>query len=202
MIATVAESFSFVHSSESPTTFSAEISYPKRIPVPGHKREIPVTASICLDFSAPSQFTDLEVRPGLILAPARTWDVAVGYTMWKQASQRAHELRSTVLWCDGGDGGVSGVAGHGYNEVVQVGSGSWLRTIALEFPFDENSRTLYARHGYAVLLVFFAVAAGVPIGRVGSMVGSNMMQHGGRLAHYVIERFRRRTGTVENLIDA
>jgi hypothetical protein len=46
------------------------------------------------------------------------------------------------------------------------------------------------------------VAAGVPIGRVGSMVGSNMMQHGGRLAHYVIERFRRRTGTVENLIDA
>ncbi|EKM84180.1 hypothetical protein AGABI1DRAFT_117613 [Agaricus bisporus var. burnettii JB137-S8] len=150
----IAESFSLTHSLESPTTFSAEITYPKRIPVPGHKREIPVTASICLDFSAPSQFTNLEVRPGLILAPARTWDTTVGYTMWKQASQRAREIGSTVLWCDGGEGGVSGVAGHGYNEVVQVGSGSWLRTIALEFPFDENSRTLYGHYGNAVLLVF------------------------------------------------
>jgi hypothetical protein len=122
--------------------------------------------------------------------------------MWKQASQRAHEIRSTVLWCDGGEGGVSGVAGHGYNEVVQVGSGSWLRTIALEFPFNEDSRTLYARYGKLVLLVFAVLAAGVPIGRAGSMVGSNMKQHGGNFARYVIERFRREAGPIENLIDA
>lgn len=79
-----------------------------------------VTTSICLDFSDPSLFKSLEVRPGLILAPGRTWDVTVGYTMWKQASQRAHEIESSLLWCDGGEGGVSGVVGRGYKPVDYI----------------------------------------------------------------------------------
>ncbi len=136
------------------------------------------------------------MKPGLILAPARTWDVTVGYTMWKQASQRAREVGSALLWCDGGEGGISGVAGHGYNEVTQVGSGSWVRTIGVEYPFDENKRTWYARYGSTALLLFWAL-----------VVGSPLRQHGGNLVHNsVIERFFRRRAAVsnppvENLLD-
>lgn len=195
MVFAVAESFSLTHSRESPSAFMAEIIYHgKRYPIPGHKRELPVTSSICLDFSAPSLFKDLDVRPGLILAPARTWDVTVGYTMWKQASQRAHEIGSTLLWCDGGAGGVSGVAGHGYNEVMQVGSGSWVRNIGLEYPFDERRRTLYARSGNSALLLFWALAA-----------GSALVQRGRDVVNLALGRFRRRSVSsgppVGNLLD-
>ncbi|KXN86769.1 hypothetical protein AN958_09650 [Leucoagaricus sp. SymC.cos] len=176
----VAESFSLTHATRPPTTFTAEIRYNKNYPVAGHTRNVSVTASICLDYSDPSLFEGLEVRPGLILAPARTWDVTVGYTMWKQASQRAHEIGSTLLWCDGGKGGMSGVAGQGTSEVFQVGSGSWIRTIGVEFPFDGH-RTVYAQYGNSALLLFWALVIGAPVG-----------QRGGRLVQRLSERSRRR----------
>jgi hypothetical protein len=63
--------------------------------------------------------------------------------MWEQAKARANEIGSMVLWCDGGDGGVSGIAGQGINEITQVGQGSWVRRIGVQYPFDER-RTVYA----------------------------------------------------------
>lgn len=190
----IAESFSLTRSHDPPTTFTAEIKS-KMFTTPRHTRKLPVTSSICLDFSDPSLFEGLYVKPGLILAPARTWDVTVGYTMWKQATQRAREVGSPLLWCDGGEGGVSGVAGHGYNEVFQIGSGSWVRTIGLEYPFDEDKRTWYARYGSTALLLFWALVAGSP-----------MRQHGGSLVYNsLIGRPRRRTAVVNppvgNLLD-
>lgn len=95
----------------------------------------------------PTPFADLDSRPAIILAPARTWQRSVGLAMWEQAKRRANEVGSVVLWCDGGDGGVSGVAGNGYSEVFQVGEGSWTKTIGIEYPFNMNRLTLYARFG-------------------------------------------------------
>jgi hypothetical protein len=71
--------------------------------------------------------------------------------MWEQAKARAEEMGSMVLWCDGGKGGVSGVAGGGIDEIMQVGEGSWTRTIAVQWPFNEG-RTVYARFGDAYIL--------------------------------------------------
>jgi len=132
-------------------------------PAPNHTRFIPLTSSICLDFASPSPFTDLPSRPGLILAPARTWERTVGYAMWLQARQRAEELQSIVLWCDGGEGGVSGVAGSGYNDVFQVGSGSFVRTIGIQYPFN-HQKTPFARFGDS-FLIFFWLLVFVP-GRI------------------------------------
>jgi hypothetical protein len=81
--------------------------------------------------------------------------------MWEQAKARAKEIGSMVLWCDGGEGGVSGVAGGGITDFMQFGEGSWSRTIGIQWPFDE-SRTVYARWGdwYTVLVLWllFVVA--------------------------------------------
>ncbi|KAG6894129.1 hypothetical protein C0992_007420 [Termitomyces sp. T32_za158] len=121
---------------------------------PHHTRPIPVTASICLDFAFPSLFADLESRPALILAPGRTWDIAVGHTMWQQVRQRAEELGTMILWCDGGDGGVSGVAGGGFTDFAQVGLGSWVKTVGIPYPFSEG-RTLNQWAG-GLTPVFFA----------------------------------------------
>jgi hypothetical protein len=80
--------------------------------------------------------------------------------MWEQAKARAAEIDSMVLWCDGGQGGVSGIAGRGIDEVTHVGHGSWARKIGLAYPHDEN-RTVYARSGdSAVLLFFLTLTAG------------------------------------------
>ena len=123
-------------------------------PGPSFTRSIPMTSSICLDFAFPSQFANLSSRPALILAPARTWERTVGHAMWLQAQQRAAELQSIVLWCDGGEGGVSGVAGRGFNDVVQVGSGSFVRTIGIQYPFDDR-KSYFARFGNTILILFW-----------------------------------------------
>ena len=123
-------------------------------PEPHHTRTIPLTSSICLDFAFPSQFAGLTSRPALILAPARTWERTIGHAMWLQARQRAAELQSIVLWCDGGEGGVSGVAGRGFNDVVQVGSGSFVRNIGIPYPFNDQ-KTYFARFGDAILILFW-----------------------------------------------
>ncbi|KAF8973606.1 hypothetical protein BDZ97DRAFT_1775912 [Flammula alnicola] len=162
----VAESYRLTHSTAPPTLFEAQLPKPhKYIPSkqwghgPDYTRPLPLTSSICLDFAAPFPFAALESRPALILAPARTWDRTVGNAMWLQAKQRAEELDSMILWCDGGEGGVSGVAGGGFNDVTQVGSGSFIRTIGIQYPFD-SQRTPYARFGDFTLILFWIFALG------------------------------------------
>lgn len=84
--------------------------------------------------------------------------------MWSQAKQRAEEMGSMVLWCDGGDGGVSGIAGRGFHDVTQVGSSSWVRTIGIQYPFDEHQTAYaYLDHKFTSLL-FWALCFGGSIG--------------------------------------
>jgi hypothetical protein len=162
----IAESFSLSQSAEPPTIYTLELPPPSGIPksewasAPNYTRPIPLTASICLDFSSLSPFSELNSRPALILAPARTWHKAIGFAMWEQAKARAEEIGSMVLWCDGGEGGVSGIAGRRANEVTQVGQGSWVRTMAVEWPFDEG-RSTYAKLGdLSMILLFWTLWAG------------------------------------------
>lgn len=87
--------------------------------------------------------------------------------MWEQARARAEELGSTVVWCDGGAGGVSGVAGRGMHEIMQVGQGSWTKQIGVEWPFDQ-SRTLFSRGGgFAALATVWGI---VGVGSVAEML--------------------------------
>jgi len=145
--------------------FDAVLSHPRDVspskwaPGPNHTRSVPLTTSICLDFAAASAFSDLKSRPALVLAPARTWDLSVGYAMWLQAKQRAEELGTILLWCDGGKGGVSGVVGGGYSEIAQVGTGSWTKTVGIPYPFNDH-RTLFARFGDIALLLFWTFVFG------------------------------------------
>jgi hypothetical protein len=79
---------------------------------------------------------------------------------------RAEEIGSMVLWCDGGEGGVSGISGGGMNEVTQVGSGSWTRTIGIQWPFKQT-RTAYAVLGdLAALVLSWAIVGAGWIGQV------------------------------------
>lgn len=114
---------------------------------------------MCLDFAFPDPFNSISSRPGLILAPARTWEKSVGMSMWLQAKQRATELDSMVLWCDGGEGGVSGVGGGGFEEFQQVGPGSWVRNIGIQYPFNQK-RTTYARLEDATVIFYWLLTGG------------------------------------------
>ncbi|KAF8578420.1 hypothetical protein K439DRAFT_1621342 [Ramaria rubella] len=131
----IAESFSQIPSHDDPPIHT--INYPS--PHWSKTREIPLSSSICLDFSAP--LTALPSRPALILAPAKTWHVGVGLAMYELARARGEEIGAEVLWCDGGAGGLSGVAGN-----LQVGTESWAKTIGVPFPIDDR-RTLYGACG-------------------------------------------------------
>jgi hypothetical protein len=143
---TVAESYALTESKNDPEIYEYELHAPNKnkkwTPVPPYERTIPLTAAICLDFASPTIFTPLDSRPALILAPAQTWHHDVSRAMWEQARARAEEAGSFVLFCDGGAQGSSGVAGHGIREPIQFGSGSWTRTIGVEWPFNQR-RTLY-----------------------------------------------------------
>lgn len=149
---TVAESYSFQHSNIPPPLVQLNLTAPKGVrrpdwnPIPPHTRPLTVTASICLDFASPNAFSSLDGRPALILGPARTWHTDVSKAMWAQASARAEEVGSTLLWCDGGESGISGVSGNGVADVIQVGEGYWLRKIGVKYPFDAYT-TIYAKIG-------------------------------------------------------
>lgn len=160
------ESFSAIPSTEPPTIYNFELGPPKWATrsewssTPNHTRPVTITSSICLDFAFSSAFSSLDSRPALILAPARTWDPTISLAMWEQAKSRANEIGSMVLWCDGGSTGVSGVGGGGISEIMQLGSGSWTRTISLQFPFDQR-RTVYAVVGdFGVLVLLVAIMGG------------------------------------------
>ncbi|KAG2369530.1 hypothetical protein BDR07DRAFT_1604799 [Suillus spraguei] len=160
------ESFSAIPSTDPPAIYDFELGPPKWATrpewssTPNHTRPVTITSSICLDFAFPSAFSALHSRPALILAPARTWDSTVGLAMWEQAKSRANEIGSMVLWCDGGATGVSGVGGGGISEIMQLGSGSWTRTISFQFPFDQR-RTVYAVVGdFGVFILLVAIMGG------------------------------------------
>lgn len=135
-------------SDEEPVIYELPLERPSWMPKsdwaegPDYTRPIPITSSICLDFASQSSFLSLGSRPALILAPARTWHPSVGLAMWNQARQRAHETGSTILWCDGGEGGLSGIIGGGFEEPFQFGEGSWIKTVGLPYPFSER-RTVF-----------------------------------------------------------
>jgi len=187
----IAESFSLSPSTEPPTIYTLELPHPAGTrktdwaPGPNYTRPIGLTASICLDFAQPSPFAALDSRPSLILAPARTWHTSVGMAMWEQARLRAEEIGSMVLWCDGGEGGVSGISGGGMNEVTQVGSGSWMRTIGIQWPFTQ-SRMVYAIIGdLAALILSWAI---VGVGWIGHVRVENVV---GRHYQRLVEMFNR-----------
>jgi hypothetical protein len=153
VVCKVAESFSLTPSNDVPKVYELELQgtnkNKKWTPVPPYDRTISLTAAICLDFSSPKAFTSLDSRPTIILAPAQTWHRDVSMAMWEQAKARAEEAGSMVLFCDGGAQGASGISGHGIQEPVQLGSGSWTRTIGVEWPFNQR-RTLYMWGGEAL----------------------------------------------------
>lgn len=159
----ITESFSLTPGTEPPSVFTIELDRPKGIQGP-KKRPVPITASICLDFASTSSFTPLESRPALILAPGKTWHSSVGLAMWEQAKARAAETGASVLWCDGGRGGLSGIASPRYSEIVQVGPGSWTKQLGVPYPFDTR-RTFYERGGQrmAFAAVWLVIAAGAAI---------------------------------------
>jgi len=162
----IAESYNMIHSSTSPDVQTISLASPKGTkkvdwdPTYPHLRNISITASICLDFASPASFTSLESRPSIILAPARTWHDSIGSAMWNQARQRAFETGSTVVWCDGGEGGVSGVAGPGHEEPLQVGEGSWITTIGVPYPTPQ-SRTIFTVIGnFGAMAIVWLICGG------------------------------------------
>lgn len=166
----------------------------------GSTRPVTLTASICLDFASAASFTALPSRPALILAPARTWHESVGRAMWEQAQARAAESGATVLWCDGGRGGLSGLASARHSEIVQVGPGSWSMPVGLPYPLDTR-RTWYMAGGQGA-----AAAAVWAVALVGLLVegGAEAVNVGQALAavRRVLETLRRRKAPADgNLID-
>lgn len=203
------ESFSMVPSIDPPAIYNFELGPPKWATnsewssSPNHTRPVPITSSICLDFAFSSAFTSLDSRPALILAPARTWDSTVSLAMWEQAKSRANEIGSMVLWCDGGATGVSGVGGGGISEIMQLGTGSWTRTISLQFPFDQR-RTIYAVVGdFGVFMLLVLIMGGSSVAwRLPALSGSLSRS---RSVLQAVPLFRRllpaRQRDQENLID-
>ncbi len=72
-----------------------------------------------------------------------------------------------VLWCDGGEGGVSGVAGRGMHAFRQVGPRSWAQTVSIPWPYD-RTRTVFSAAGtwVAVVVVWAIAGLGWVAGRV------------------------------------
>ncbi|QRV76046.1 transmembrane protein [Ceratobasidium sp. AG-Ba] len=164
-------------------------------------RTIPITAAICLDVSAPlanavpvNQTDEESGRPALILAPARTWHPDIGKAMFQHASMRATEQGASILWCDGGEEGVSGVGGlaaSGLGPVGGVGQvgtgGSWIQNIAIPFPYDARKfgLTWYSRWGdlSIVFLAWITLVAGfaaVDLRRIKAIVAAGMNRLKGR----------------------
>ena len=132
---------------------------------PGKRlRDISLTASICLDFASPRALSGLSEHPALVLAPARTWHPDISRAIWEQTRSRVAEIGSVALFCDGGRGGFSGIAGAGLHEPTQVGPGTWTRTIGVSWPLNDR-KSAYAAAGDWVM--FFAVWLVMGVGAFG-----------------------------------
>ncbi|KAJ7926024.1 hypothetical protein B0H13DRAFT_1974298 [Mycena leptocephala] len=143
----IAESFALTPGADPPSTFALPLQHLTKPQWGGDIRTIDVTASICLDFAMPSPFRELDSKPALMLAPAHTWDPAIGNRMFREVQQRANEIGSLALWCDGG------------RAIYQVGAGSWVKTVGL--PYPDSTRTFYSRFGDASVVTaswFFVIA--------------------------------------------
>lgn len=111
----------------------------------GKGRSISVAAAICLDNSFPLAIEPSSSRADLILAPAKTWQLSIGQAMLETASTRAAELQTRILWCDGGQGGLSSILGNAIREETQAGRGSFIKTIGISVA--DSSATFYGRNG-------------------------------------------------------
>lgn len=197
------ESFSLESSVDPPPRYPVTLPRPNNHPKSDKSwpRTVPVTAAICLDVSAPLA-TSVPVdgltaelgRPALILAPARTWHPEVGKAMFQYASMRATEQGASILWCDGGEGGVSGVGGLAarglglVGGIGQVGTGgSWIQTIGIPFPYGARTftPTWYARWG-DLSTIFLAWAM------LGVGFAAPLMQGAGNLVQSATRRLKHR----------
>jgi hypothetical protein len=116
----------------------------------------------------------------------------MGRTMWEHARARAAEIGTSVLWCDQV---LSGVAGPGMSEPVQIGSGSWTRAIGVKWPYEER-RTLYAWAG-GDWLTLLALVGVVGIGQVtGSGLIANIAQ-----ARHMVHLWRKWTKVAQLAVD-
>ncbi|KAH7106705.1 hypothetical protein BKA62DRAFT_213139 [Auriculariales sp. MPI-PUGE-AT-0066] len=126
---------------------------------------VSISASICLDFASPLTFQN-RTKPAIVLGPASTWHSQIGEAMVAQARARALEIGSHIIWCDGGAGGQSGVLspyGDDSEFIQPRHDGSWVKTIAVSYPFEEP-RTWYSALGnflaLAVLCILIPTAGG------------------------------------------
>lgn len=156
-------------------------------PGPNYTRPIPVTASICFDFASPTSFAHLESKPALIFAPAKTWHTNIGLAMWEQAKARAKETGSVVVWCDGGAGGVSGVASRGHEEIFQVGQGTWTRTVGLQWPFDEHHTIFIWGGQYLAICTVWSILG---VGWVVEIIVGRRVAAIGHIARGIFSRLR------------
>ncbi|CEL57463.1 hypothetical protein RSOLAG1IB_02203 [Rhizoctonia solani AG-1 IB] len=184
------ESFSYERSIVAPPRYPLQLPGPKKHPKSEiWPRTIPLSAAICLDVSGPLENsvpvnkTELG-RPALILAPARTWHPQIGKAMFQHASMRAAEQGASILWCDGGEGGVSGVGGLAaqglglVGGIGQVGTGrSWLQTIGIPFPYDAEDfgPTWYGRWGdLSTIVLALALLGFGPAAPAANLVGGSV----------------------------
>lgn len=94
--------------------------------------------------------------------------------MYELACARGDEIGAEVLWCDGGAGGLSGVAGS-----TQVGTGSWVKIIGIPYPSDDRARTPYGVGGDWLAL---AAVLGIPALIFATQRNALQIEHGGSTA--------------------
>lgn len=125
--------------------------------------------------------------------------------MWNQARQRAHETGSTILWCDGGEGGLSGVIGGGFEEPLQFGEGSWTKTIGITYPFPERKTVFTSKWVGNIGAFLFIVlltgsgglatqAAAVLLRTPGPLLALNIV----KVKQAILGLYRRQPGDVEH----
>jgi len=115
--------------------------------------------------------------------------------MWEQARARAEETGSIVVWCDGGEGGVSGVAGGGYTEPMQIGQGSWTRTVGLPFPLEShNTFYVFGGNWMAFGVAWATLGAGWGAELLLSVSGSTVLRGASGAVKGFIKRMTARKG--------
>lgn len=115
----------------------------------------------------------------------------------EMAKQRADELGTRVLWCDGGEGGLSGIVGMGESS-VQVGRGTWVQRLSFELPLNEK-RTVFGTVGalWGLILAWGFALGNIPRGNISQLTQSGAL----RVQDRITGLFRRKTQPVPNLLD-